>query len=677
MDILGLSFGYHDSAACLVRDGRIVAAAQEERFSRVKHDPSFPIEAARFCLEAGGGNPPDLVTFYEKPLLKLDRVLETFHSIAPRGLSTFVRAMPGWLAGHLRVDALLRRHLDYRGPIRFFAHHEAHAASAFFPSPFDEAAIVTLDGVGEWDTSTVGHGVGNRITLLRAIRFPHSVGLFYSAFTQFLGFRVNSDEYKVMGLAPYGEPRFRDLILSKVMDLREDGSFRLQTDLFEFLYGREMVGAGFARLFGCAPREPDGPIETVHMDLARSVQEVTEEVILRIVRHAANLTGCRNLCLAGGVALNCVANGRILREGPFERVWVQPAASDAGGAVGAALLGWHHHLDRPRIPAWPDGMSQALLGPDIRDEEVLQALSRFGLEGRRLEREDLHAEIARLLSSGRVVGIARGRMEFGPRALGNRSILADPRRPDMQRRVNRLIKFRESFRPFAPAVLSERAQDFFDLDRESPYMLFVAQVAPSHKRTLTPYEASLEGLARLDVVRSDIPAVTHVDGSARIQTVSSEVHPEFYALIRAFERETGCPVVLNTSLNLRGEPICASAADACRTFLRSQMDALVLGSYLVQRPQIVPDPLPPARDPPAAAQGFARRAYRAWMRFAMLLGRIHSAILLAMIFLFIVTPVALTRRLLGRQPLERSPDPRLASYWREADTGSGDPDRMY
>ncbi len=573
MDILGLSFGYHDAAACLVRDGVVLAAAQEERFSRVKHDPSFPAEAARFCLRAGGVRGPDLVAFYEKPLLKLDRVLQTFHTVAPRGLSAFVRAMPGWLGEHLRVDALLDRHLGWRGPVVFFPHHEAHAASAFFPSPYEEAAGVTLDGVGEWDTTTVGRGEGAAVTPLRAVRFPHSLGLLYSAFTQFLGFRVNSGEYKVMGLAPYGEPRFRDLILSELLDLREDGSFRLHVDRFEYLAGETTVGERFARLFGCWPRAPGGPIEPVHMDLARSIQDVTEEAVLRVARHAARLTGSRNLCLAGGVALNCVANGRVLREGPFERVWVQPAASDAGGAVGAALLAWHRHLGRPRTPARPDAMGQALLGPDLPDDEVVEALARYGLSGRRLDPEDLHAEVARLLAEGRVVGVARGRMEFGPRALGNRSILADPRRPDMQRRVNLQVKFRESFRPFAPAVLAERAPDWFALDRESPYLLFTAPLAPARMRDRSPEEAGRTGLARLDVVRSEVPAVTHVDGSARVQTVARDDHPDFHALVRAFERATGCPVVLNTSLNLRGEPICCTAADAWRTFLRSDMDA--------------------------------------------------------------------------------------------------------
>ncbi len=680
MDILGLSFGYHDAAACLVRDGVLVAAAQEERFSRVKHDPSFPTLAARYCLRAGGveGRGPDLVAFYEKPILKLDRVLQTFLCVAPRGLGAFVRAMPGFLAERLRVEALLKRHLGWQGPVVYCAHHEAHAASAFFPSPFEEAAVVTLDGVGEWDTTTVGRGEGARLTAIQAVRFPHSLGLLYSAFTQFLGFRVNSDEYKVMGLAPYGEPRFRDLILSELVDLRDDGSFRLHVNQFEFLYGERTVGERFARLFGCPPRAPEGPIEPIHMDLARSIQDVIEEAVLRIARHAARLTGSRNLCLAGGVALNCVANGRVLREGPFERVWVQPAASDAGGAVGAALLAWHRHLGKPRVPARPDGMSHALLGPDLASEEVEAALARYRLSGRFLDPETLHTEVARLLAAGRVVGIARGRMEFGPRALGNRSILADPRRPDMQRRVNLKVKFRESFRPFAPAVLAERAGEWFALDRESPYMLFVAPVAPARMRNLSSDEAGRTGLTRLDVVRSDVPAVTHVDGSARVQTVSRDRHPDFHALISAFERETGCPVVLNTSLNLRGEPICCTAEDACRTFLRSHMDALVLGPYLVLRPDWAPGPAPAEQGPPPSQRGGVfRRLYRAWMRLAHTLGRLNSALLLSLIFLTLVAPVAVARRLAGRDPLARRPDPRLASYWVDADVGSGDDGRMY
>jgi len=678
VNILGLSFGYHDSAACLVRDGRILAAVQEERFSRIKHDPSFPAQSARFCLEAGGlaGRGPDVVVFYEKPILKLDRVLETFLTVAPRGIRAFVRAMPNWLSERLRIETLLRRHLNWSGPLWFCAHHEAHAASAFFPSPFEEAAIVTLDGVGEWDTTTIGSGRGNRVEATRAIRFPHSLGLLYSAFTQFLGFRVNSDEYKVMGLAPYGEPRHVDRILSELVDLREDGSFRLRMDRFEFLAGSQTAGDAFARVFGCAPRRPEGPIEPIHMDIARSIQVVTEMAVLRIVQEAARRVNSRNLCLAGGVALNCVANGRVVREGPFEQVFIQPAASDAGGAVGAALWAWYQVLGNPRTPETPDGMQGALLGPAIRNEEVLAALDHFGLEGRFLDSDALHAEVARLLKDGRVVGVARGRMEFGPRALGNRSILADPRRADMQRRVNLKIKFRESFRPFAPAVLAERAAEWFDLDRQSPYMLLVSQVAQSRLRPLTREDAERRGLERLDVVRSEIPAVTHCDGSARVQTVDPRVHPDFHALLQGFERAAGCPVLLNTSLNLRGEPICATAMDACRTFLKSEMDALVLGSYLVERPATMREAPVPARIEPAR-RSFVRRLGRAWVRFARAVGRVNTTILLSLVFLTLVTPVALVRRLLRRDPLERRPDPATGSYWRDPDPGSRDPERMY
>ncbi|GIV57645.1 MAG: carbamoyltransferase [Rhodothermaceae bacterium] len=583
MNILGISCWYHDAAACLVQDGRIVAAAQEERFTRRKHDAGFPRHAIAYCLRQAGLTTRDLdvVAFYDKPFLKFERLLETYVATAPKGLRSFIKAMPLWLKQKLWIPDLLAKELDYDGPLVFPEHHESHAASAFFPSPFERAAFLTTDGVGEWATTSYGTGEGNRLRILAEIHFPHSLGLLYSAFTYFCGFKVNSGEYKLMGLAPYGEPRYVDAIRSELIDVKEDGSFRLNMDYFTYAHGLRMTGRRFARLFGGPRRPPEGPLTRREMDLARSVQVVTEEVLLRMARHVHRATGLPDLCLAGGVALNCVANGRILREGPFERLWIQPAAGDAGGALGAALMAWHDYLGRERTPAAPDAMQGAYLGPAFSDDAITAFLEREGIPHEHLPDEDaLVRRTAGLLAAGKVVGWFQGRMEFGPRALGNRSILADPRGRDVQRTVNLKIKFRESFRPFAPSVLADRAADYFDLDVPSPYMLLVAPVKGARIEG--------EGLERLRHIDAPLPAVTHVDGSARIQTVDDATNPRFARLLRAFEAETGCPVLVNTSFNVRGEPIVCTPEDAYRCFRRTHMDALVMGTYLVTR-TMLPD----------------------------------------------------------------------------------------
>ncbi|QXD14631.1 carbamoyltransferase [Rhodocaloribacter litoris] len=598
MNILGISCWYHDAAACLVQDGRIVAAAQEERFTRRKHDPSFPRHAIAYCLREAGlaARDLDLVAFYDKPFLKFERLLETYVATAPKGLRSFIRAMPLWLKQKLWIPDLIARELDYDGTIVFPEHHESHAASAFYPSPFERAAFLTADGVGEWATTSYGFGEGNRLRILAEIHFPHSLGLLYSAFTYFCGFKVNSGEYKLMGLAPYGEPRYVDVILSELIDLKEDGSFRLNMDYFTYAHGLRMTGRRFARLFGGPRRVPEGPLTRREMDLARSIQVVTEEVMLRLARHVHRATGMKHLCLAGGVALNCVANGRLLRETPFEQLWIQPAAGDAGGALGAALMAWHDYLGRTRIPAVPDAMQGACLGPAFSDADIAAFLEREGVPYEHLASEDdLVRRVAALLAAQKVVGWFQGRMEFGPRALGNRSILADPRGRDMQRRVNLKIKFRESFRPFAPSVLAGRAGTFFDLDVESPYMLLVAPVRGARIEG--------EGLERLRHIDAPLPAVTHVDGSARIQTVDAATNPRFYRLLEAFAAETGCPVLVNTSFNVRGEPIVCTPEDAYRCFRRTHMDALVLGSYLVTK-EMLPGAEATVLTPEAVAAAF-------------------------------------------------------------------------
>jgi carbamoyltransferase len=583
--ILGISAFYHDSAAALVRDGHIVAAAQEERFTRCKQDASFPTNAVSCCLRLGGIalNDLDAVVFYEKPLLKAERLLETYLAVAPKGLRSFLAAIPTWLNGKSNILGVLRRELgpEYRGPILFTRHHESHAASAFLPSPFSEAAVLTVDGVGEWTTTTIGLGVGNRIQLLQENRFPHSLGLLYSAFTQYTGFKVNSGEYKVMGLAPYGQPKYVDEIYEHLVRWNEDGSLWLNQDYFDYCTGLTMTNERFHALFGGPPREPETRLTQKEMDLAASVQVVTEEAMLRLARRAHEVTGQRNLCLAGGVALNCVANGRILREGPFERIWIQPAAGDAGGALGAALFAWHQVMGQSRETAGRDTMQGALLGPAYGDAEIRAYLSRVGAVSEELSDEALSDACARLLSEEQVVGWFRGRMEFGPRALGARSILGDARSPRMQSVMNLKIKFRESFRPFAPCVLHDHVSEYFDLDCESPYMLLVARLAADKRLAVPDSAASLWGIDKLKVARSRVPAVTHVDYSARVQTVDPERHGLFHGMMERFYARTGCPVIVNTSFNVRGEPIVCTPEDAYRCFMFTHIDAMVLGNHLL------------------------------------------------------------------------------------------------
>jgi carbamoyltransferase len=585
--VLGLSAYYHDSAACLLRDGEIVAAAQEERFTRKKGDADFPTRAVEYCLREGRVTLGDVshVVFYDKPLLKFERILETYLAIAPRGFTSFLKAGPLWMKEKLFTDRQLRESLDgFDGELLYTEHHESHAASAFYPSPFESAAVLTVDGVGEWATASIGVGSGSDLRMLHEMRWPHSLGLLYSAFTYYTGFKVNSGEYKVMGLAPYGRPKYKDLILKELIDLHEDGSFTMNQKYFDYLGGLTMTNRAFDELFGGPPREPETNLTQREMDLARSVQEVCEEVMLRMVRTAKRETGLDALCLAGGVALNCVANGRILREGPFKEIWIQPAAGDAGGALGAAQLAWHRHLQQPRaVTPGRDAMRGAYLGPSFSDEEIEAALDRAGAQYTRMDRDALLREVAAALADERIVGWFNGRMEFGPRALGSRSIIGDPRSPRMQAQMNIKIKFREGFRPFAPSVLRERVSDYFALDGDSPYMLLVAPVREDRQIPMSEEARGKWGIDQLNVVRSDIPAVTHIDYSARIQTVSRETNPDYYDLIAAFEAETGCPVVVNTSFNVRGEPIVCTPEDAYRCFMRTHIDYLVVGPYLLDK----------------------------------------------------------------------------------------------
>jgi carbamoyltransferase len=586
MNILGISAFYHDSAACLVKEGEIVAAAQEERFTRRKHDPGFPQHAIEYCLREGEitVGDLDLVGFYEKPFLKLERLVQTYVTYAPVGIRSFLKAMPRMLKEKLFMRDVLTKRLGYDGEIIFTSHHESHAASAFYPSPFPEAAFLTVDGVGEWATATWGVGNNKEVDIRAEIHFPHSLGLLYSAFTYFTGFKVNSGEYKLMGLAPYGEPKYVDLILDKLVDLKEDGSFRLNMKYFNYCAGLTMTNRRFEKLFDGPPRKPDSEITQRDMDMARSVQAVTEEVIMRMLRHVHRMTHQRYLCLGGGVALNCVANGKILREGPFEDIWIQPAAGDAGGALGVALFIWYRYLEHERDVASAARLQKAsYLGPSFSDEAIETFLRAEGAVYQKLERPELVERTAALLADQKVVGWFEDRLEFGPRALGSRSIIADARSPEMQSVINRKIKFRESFRPFAPSVLCEDVQDYFDLERESPYMLLVAPVARGRMLSVEPTCEALSGLDRLKVSRSEIPAVTHVDNSARIQTVSRKDNPLYYDLIKAFKRLTGCPVIVNTSFNVRGEPIVCSPQDAYTCFMRTQMDYLVMGHFLVDK----------------------------------------------------------------------------------------------
>lgn len=601
MRILGLSAFYHDSAAALVENGVIVAAAQEERFSRKKHDASFPRGAVAYCLAQASG-PIDAFVYYEKPLLKFERILSTSLAIAPRGFRAFVAAMPDWLHSKLWLPSVIEDELRTLGapiaPIHFANHHQSHAASAFYPSPFTKAAILTLDGVGEWTTTALGRGHGNQIELLRELRFPHSLGLLYSAFTYYCGFRVNSGEYKLMGLAPYGKPRFTDTILHELLDLRPDGSFRLNLDYFGYLEGQAMTNARFASLFGAPRRQPDQPLTQLYCDIARSIQEVTEQIVLRLAHTLHTETGEKNLCLAGGVALNCVANARLLREGPFENIWVQPASGDAGGALGAALA--YHYLEHKAARTADnktDAMRGAFLGPDYSDADIAAALAAAHVPAQRLSPPTLLARLAERLDAGDVVGFFQGRAEFGPRALGARSILADARSTEMQRRLNLKIKFRESFRPFAPIVLAEHARDWFDLPAPSPYMLFTAPVTPAQRKSESHimYDIPLE--RRLHELRSSIPAVTHVDYSARVQTVARDENPALHALLSAFHARTGCPVLVNTSFNVRGEPPICHPREAIEGFFATDMDALALGSYFIEKRSLPPELLRRSRVP--------------------------------------------------------------------------------
>jgi carbamoyltransferase len=624
VSILGISAFYHDSAACLVVDGEIVAAAQEERFTRIKHDHNFPVQAARYCLSEAKleANDLDYVGFYDKPLLKFDRLLETYLDYAPAGFSSFLKALPLWMKEKLWMPDLIRTELAKTGgeederaakklgkkfewKLLFGDHHESHAASAFYPSPFEAAAILTIDGVGEWATSSIGIGQGNEITLLKELRFPDSLGLLYSAFTYYTGFKVNSGEYKVMGLAPYGEPKYVSLIKDKLLEIRDDGSLKMNHEYFSYSQGLRMTNRAFDKLLGAPPRQPESQITQKEMDLARSIQVITEEVMLKMTKFAHQETGMKKLCMAGGVALNCVANGRVLREVPFEDIWIQPAAGDAGGALGIALAIWHRYLEKPRVSpettgawqrqptgnsngnnslaAYADGMKGSYLGPRQSAAEIEKFLQSQRVPYRKYERKELPGVVADLLAAGKIIGLHQGRMEFGPRALGGRSIIGDPRSPEMQAAMNLKIKYRESFRPFAPSVLREQVADWFELDVDSPYMLLVADVAESHRRKMTPEEEALWGIDKLNVKRSEIPAVTHVDYSARIQTVRHETNPLYWEIIEAFRQKTGCPVVVNTSFNVRGEPIVCTPEDSYRCFMRTEMDYLVLETCVLDK----------------------------------------------------------------------------------------------
>lgn len=593
MNILGISAYYHDSAAAVVCDGEIVAAAQEERFSRKKQDSRFPVNAINYCLAAADISlkGADYVVFYDKPLVKFERLLETYLAYAPSGFRSFVAAMPVWLKEKLFLKALLKKEFAAAAncevkelpPLLFTEHHQSHAASAFFPSPFEKAAILCMDGVGEWATTSVWTGEGNSITPHWEIDFPHSLGLLYSAFTYFTGFKVNSGEYKLMGLAPYGEPKYADLILDKLLSLKDDGSFRMDMRYFNYANGLTMTSREFDGLFGGPPRKPESPVTQREMDLASSIQLVTEEVVLRLANSVHAETGAEQLCLAGGVALNCVANGRLLREGPFKDIWIQPAAGDAGGALGAALSVWHEYLGNPRMPKPGDSMAGSYLGPKFSDREIESYLDSVNASYKKLDDRELMPQLADILADENVVGWFQGRMEYGPRALGGRSIIGDPRSKAMQSVMNLKIKYRESFRPFAPSILAGRVSDYFDIDHSSPYMLLVAPVSEQLRTPMTKEQETLFGIEKLNVPRSSIPAITHVDYSARIQTVHQETNPRYHDLIDHFEQRTGCPVIVNTSFNVRGEPIVCTPEDAYRCFMRTEMDYLVIEGYLMDK----------------------------------------------------------------------------------------------
>jgi len=591
MKILGISAFYHDSAACVLDEGRIVAAAQEERFTRIKHDHNFPVNAVRYCLaEAGiGADGLDAVAFYDKPLLKFHRILETYFGVVPSGFRSFFQALPVWMKKKLWIPVEIEKALKIAGvempeKLYFPEHHESHAASAFFPSPYENAAVLTVDGVGEWATSTISHGQGGTLEILKELTFPHSLGLLYSAFTYFTGFRVNSGEYKLMGLAPYGKPVYRDKILDEMIDLKEDGSFRMKMKYFGYLDTLFMTNGLFDEFFGGPPRKSETPLTRREMDIARSIQEVTEIIVLRMARHAREITDRNYLCMAGGVALNCVANGKILREGIFDDIWIQPASGDAGGALGAAMAVWHNALGKPReADNENDAMSGAYLGPEFPDDEIAAYLERHGYPHEKLSEKEWAPRLARLIADENVIGLHQGRMEFGPRALGGRSIVGDARSPKMQSVMNLKIKYRESFRPFAPTCLEERISDFFEIDRPSPYMLLVAQVKEDRQVPLRGDEEDLDITEWVNRPRSDVPAITHVDHSARLQSGGKKYNPRYHALIKAFEDLTGYGIVINTSFNVRGEPIVCTPAEAYQCFMRTEMDFLVLGSYLLDK----------------------------------------------------------------------------------------------
>jgi len=591
MYILGISAFYHDSAACIVKNGEIIAAAQEERFTRKKHDFRFPEHAINFCLDYANisSKEIEIVAFYDKPFLKFERILETYLTYAPVGIKSFLKAMPLWIKEKIWMKELIKNELSYEGKIIFPEHHESHAASAFYPSPFNEAAILTMDGVGEWTTTSYGVGKDNKIELYADIKFPHSLGLLYSAFTYYIGFKVNSGEYKVMGLAPYGEPNYKQLMYDHLIDVKEDGSFKMNMDYFNYCAGLTMTNKKFDKLFSGPPRKPESKLTQKEMDLARSLQDVTEEIVLKMGNHVYKETGLKNLTIAGGVALNCVANGRLLKEGPFENIWIQPAAGDAGGALGAALSAWYGYLGNERTASEEsDSQNGSYLGPEYSNEQIISFIKSGNYKAQKLDDDILIKKVSELIADEKVIGWFQGRMEFGPRALGNRSIIGDARSSKMQSTMNLKIKFRESFRPFAPSVLRERVAEYFDGDADSPYMLIVANVKEERRKNMSDSEKQLFGIDKLNVQRSDIPAITHVDYSARLQTVHSDTNPLYHKLIQKFEEDSGCAVIINTSFNVRGEPIVCTPQDAYRCFMRTDMDYLVIGNYLFDKKQQLP-----------------------------------------------------------------------------------------
>lgn len=582
--ILGISAFYHDSAAALITDGEIIAAAQEERFTRKKHDFRFPTNAAQYCLNKAGIKIEDLtaVVFYDKPLLKFLRLMETYVSTAPKGFSSYSEAMPLWVKDKLWISDAISTELGYKGDVLFTEHHQSHAGSAFYPSPYETAAILTIDGVGEYTTNSLGLGEGNKLSIFKDIKFPHSLGLLYSAFTYFTGFKVNSGEYKVMGLAPYGNPKYVNQIFEHIIDLKEDGSYHLNLDYFNYMEGLTMTNDKFADVFDGPRRQPESPLTQREMDLAASVQVVTEEAMLRQAKYLHKETGSDNLCMAGGVALNCVGNGHILRKGPFKNIWIQPASGDAGGALGAALCAWYGYYDNHRkVDGINDLQKNSLLGPDFTDKQIIDDLTSFGAVFRQVDDEELFKKTVELLEEEKVIGWCQGRMEFGPRALGNRSIIGDPRSKSMQSKMNLKIKYRESFRPFAPAVLREDVSDYFELNSDSPYMLLVAPVKKERCYQMTEDQEKLFGIDKLNVLKSDIPSITHVDYSARVQTVAKNSHPRFHKLIETFKKKTGCAVLVNTSFNVRGEPIVCTPSDSYRCFMRTEMDALIINNFII------------------------------------------------------------------------------------------------